>query len=977
MPSISLASSLRSNLLSTYADAYSIQGLSPAVVSDFTRNYYRSGSTDSNFASTFNYTGASTKTMTDSDGKLKWGPHNLLATSTLAGAVVGTVGSGGVLPTGWEFSAAMTSVQVLEISTFAGQPAIRLSVTFDNTAGGVTSRAFRRNFAQPISVNSNTAHTLKLNVNIISTNASSNTIANVETTSADAFIGSPSQAVTGTGWQTVTLNSVTFPNTAFVRPYLPAFNISAGSVFSAEFWVSAPHFFRSDLGGMVNNPDTGNSYVPTTTSAVYLPRRGNHLYNGTAWVNKGLLLESEARTNIILNSGGIVGTGWSNSRSTITANAILSPDGTISGDKLTEDTTAASTHEFNTSLAATWTAGQVFTTSIYAKAGERTRFRLQLSAGVTTGNTAFFDLSDGTVIAGSDASARIVTAGNGWYRCSIVGTFLLTTGGATAYWSLVNTGTTTSYTGDGVSGAYFWGAQQEIGATPSSYIPTTTATVTRAAELLQVKAPNLAVGANDFTNTTFWPASSTGGGLTVTRIAGSDATGPYIDIRFNGTATNGTDVAFSYAPSRRPASIGDVYTSSITVQRIAYPTVGSHSVTVSVAQETAPSTFAGGVDSVGTTSATPVTLSAILTVTAGNQVRPSISFNIANGTLIDVTYRFRGLQFDKAASRVTYPDQSNVSMQIDGTMTGTTSTFTRWGGSLTNYLMQSASVGAYEFDTYVNLALGAEDFTNTSIWPATSTQNSITATRTAGSDAQGSYVDLRFVSALTTGTAQALFYEAGFSRTSATPGEVFTASVIVERIATAGSTAGINGIVTGVVWETAPGTFIGLQLSGYANSATPTTITATRAIPSGNQARTFLSLDVAVGSTIDVTYRIRGFQFDKAASRLTYAVRGGSFTSGIDVPFNVASRHGATYINGAVNGTALTASSSTLPFPVLNASPIQLGPTFMGNIGDFRQWNTDVGNAGIVAASAPSLLPSLNLNFDSSNSSYIVNDWSE
>jgi len=62
---------------------------------------------------------------------------------------------------------------------------------------------------------------------------------------------------------------------------------------------------------------------------------------------------------------------------------------------------------------------------------------------------------------------------------------------------------------------------------------------------------------------------------------------------------------------------------------------------------------------------------------------------------------------------------------------------------------------------------------------------------------------------------------------------------------------------------------------------------------------------------------------------------------------------------------------------VLNASPIQLGSTFMGNIGDFRQWNVDVGNTGIVAATAPSLLPSLNLNFDGSNSSYIVNDWSE
>jgi hypothetical protein len=49
---------------------------------------------------------------------------------------------------------------------------------------------------------------------------------------------------------------------------------------------------------MVNNPDRGDSYVPTTTSAVYLPRRGHHVYNGYEWVDEGLLHESEARTNI-------------------------------------------------------------------------------------------------------------------------------------------------------------------------------------------------------------------------------------------------------------------------------------------------------------------------------------------------------------------------------------------------------------------------------------------------------------------------------------------------------------------------------------------------------------------------------------------------------------------------------------------------------------------------------------------------------
>ena len=52
---------------------------------------------------------------------------------------------------------------------------------------------------------------------------------------------------------------------------------------------------------MVNNSaqSTGfETYVPTTSSAVYAPRVGHHVYNGSAWVNEGILHESEARTNL-------------------------------------------------------------------------------------------------------------------------------------------------------------------------------------------------------------------------------------------------------------------------------------------------------------------------------------------------------------------------------------------------------------------------------------------------------------------------------------------------------------------------------------------------------------------------------------------------------------------------------------------------------------------------------------------------------
>ena len=52
--------------------------------------------------------------------------------------------------------------------------------------------------------------------------------------------------------------------------------------------------YRSDLGGMVDNPDnSGNDadFIATSGSAAYLPRIGHHVYNGSAWVNEGVKVD--------------------------------------------------------------------------------------------------------------------------------------------------------------------------------------------------------------------------------------------------------------------------------------------------------------------------------------------------------------------------------------------------------------------------------------------------------------------------------------------------------------------------------------------------------------------------------------------------------------------------------------------------------------------------------------------------------------
>jgi hypothetical protein len=81
-------------------------------------------------------------------------------------------------------------------------------------------------------------------------------------------------------------------------------------------------------------------------------------------------------------------------------------------------------------------------------------------------------------------------------------------------------------------------------------------------------------------------------------------------------------------------------------------------------------------------------------------------------------------------------------------------------------------------------------------------------------------------------------------------------------------------------------------------------------------------------------------------------VDGGSLSSGLNVPFNIASRHGSTFINGAVDGTALTENTTPVALPDLSTTDLQLGSTFMGTIKTFRVWADDISDVGIEEASS-------------------------
>ena len=194
----------------------------------------------------------------------------------------------------------------------------------------------------------------------------------------------------------------------------------------------------------------------------------------------GWLIE-EQRTNNIPYSEDFANAAWAKNRTTIVANAATAPDGNVTADKLVETTAADNSHNAFYTIY-NLTAGETYTFSVFIQAAER-----QTAALVVNNNGAFplalFDIATGIVLSNSGSLIpKIEKYQDGWFRCSV--SFVLqTVDNVGVFISLIEKTELEllqTYTGDGTSGFYVWGAQFEEGPTPSSYIQTTGATATRA-----------------------------------------------------------------------------------------------------------------------------------------------------------------------------------------------------------------------------------------------------------------------------------------------------------------------------------------------------------------------------------------------------------------------------------------------------------------------------------------------------------------
>lgn len=315
------------------------------------------------------------------------------------------------------------------------------------------------------------------------------------------------------------------PNTSGIKIDYPSLSLDFIADADGRYTLNGTVYndltsFLSAAGGAFARTSTA-TYFDTSgvmqTASSDSPRFD---YDPVTHAQKGLLIE-EGRTNFILRSQEINNSWWSSLYCTITPDTTISPDGTMTADAFW-GTTGGTNMLYKNAISVTPSSNYTF--SAYFKKINTNDVRLRVFDGATGAislGSMTFNFNSIMITASSGFStSNFQSIGNGWYRI----------------WGVFNSSSNTSVilylfpnnTND-TSGAYVWGTQLEAGSFPTSYIPTTTAAMTRAADAL-----NVPIGG------WFNPASGSISSITTSSGMSSSSYPGIVDFYLSGTERFGT-----------------------------------------------------------------------------------------------------------------------------------------------------------------------------------------------------------------------------------------------------------------------------------------------------------------------------------------------------------------------------------------------------------------------------------------------------
>ena len=518
--------------------------------------------TQTTFSSLITFSRASNATRYSPTGQLEYAPHNLLLQSQ-------------------DFATTWTNGNTTETTNTAVAP--DGTTTADTLDDGTNTAT--HDIAQNVSITSGTTYTLSAffkNIDrqyvILACSTGTNSWASAKFDLVAGAVGATSSS--GAGWST-TSSSITNVGNSWYRCTITFVPGSTASGANRIGMATDSTTFTAGLRGLQSYTGTNKQiyiwgaqlavgpnpldYTPTTTAVVYGPRFD---YDPSTLVAQGLLIE-EQRTNSLTYSEQFDNAVWTKTRSSITSNTVVAPDGTLTGDALITDTTVTDTHRIEL-LSVAFTSGTTYTLTLFAKAQSSLNLQLVfLTAAFGSSLRGAFNLQTGqTLVSSSSITAKTTNVGNGWFRCEVTATATAT---ATSgfHISLINTfaatAAATSFTGDGTSGIYIWGAQLEAGAFATSYIPTTTAATTRSADIASIGT--LSPWYNATEGTLYGEGSWVG--LVASRFAvglnnSASASSDFISIQTNPTTvTTGRGGVTAGGVTQAAMNITNAYTASV------------------------------------------------------------------------------------------------------------------------------------------------------------------------------------------------------------------------------------------------------------------------------------------------------------------------------------------------------------------------------------------------------------------------------
>jgi hypothetical protein len=400
-------------------------------------------------ANLVDFTRASSGTYVDSEGVIRTATTNLLLRSEEFETTWGTTNASIAANTATAPNGTVTADTLIEDSTTGGHVVVQsISGAPDNTSftSSCYCKALTRSWVA---------------VTVVGKNGSINRVwfnlANGSQGTTNGTVTNFSAVSVGDGWYriAVTASSATGGGNLGMR-------ISLGSADNTPSYTGDGTSGIYIWGAQLEQSTTVGEYIPTTSTINSAPRFD---HDPTTGESLGLLVE-EQRTNLLLRSEEFE-TTWGTFGLSVTANQETAPNGALTADLISINGSGQGIWQPVTSA-----PGVQYTFSVYVKLGTMSAANYRI---------AVRDDTAGVFIA-SDVEPTQAPSSNGWTRISYTAT---APAGCTTirFYAFRNTANVTGT-------IYLWGAQVEAGAFPTSYIPTTAATATRAADVASISGSN-------------------------------------------------------------------------------------------------------------------------------------------------------------------------------------------------------------------------------------------------------------------------------------------------------------------------------------------------------------------------------------------------------------------------------------------------------------------------------------------------------